>query len=232
MRPVGIRGAKNGILSIDAIHDSGLAVNALGLYQKCMARKPIPQGQFFKTDDENKSMVAGSPEPSTEKHPAVQDAIKQHEGERILNPLERIQSLQIQIRKETDALKTQLAKELSAACKSFEVLKQLGVEDVLSEPDYFEYRNILGIGNSSPSAPAATKTKTNAAAPSDVRPGSVADAINQTLANGTAMDIATIVGGVAKIKPGTSSATVNLTLGKMFKDGLIKKPARGIYQKL
>lgn len=56
-----------------------------------------------------------------------------------MTAIEEIRSCQEQIRKKTDELKTDLARQLDNACRILAVLHELGLKNVLSEPQYYEF---------------------------------------------------------------------------------------------
>ena len=147
-----------------------------------------------------------------------------------LTPLEQIQALQLQINKQIDSVKIQFAKELEVARKTFVVLTELGVKDIWSDPQYVEVVKAFGIGAK---AKSTTPRKPRTPKEGDTGKLTVADAIVKALEDGATKNIAGIKELASEIKGSEiPDTTVNQTLGKLVKEGKIKKGGdRGTYQK-
>ena len=135
---------------------------------------------------------------------------------------QRIQSLQADIAKETDNLKVQLAKELDKACNTFKMLTELGIKDILSDPQYAEFTYTLGIKKEAPPVPAKAEKIT------------VKEAILEVMRINRQTNVATIVSNVAQMKK--VAVTTGLKAGvaqgiaQLKKAKKLKKVSRGIYQ--
>jgi hypothetical protein len=128
---------------------------------------------------------------------------------------ERIQSLREQIKKEMAAVRTELAKQLDAACKTYKLLIELGDKDVWRDPQYAEYVAVLGIGGK-PDEAKATGTR----APK----GSLKTAILEILSS-HAMTHKDIKAELEK-KMGKASNQFNL-LDKLVKEKVLSKSGSG-----
>src|SRR5262245_48159708 len=110
--------------------------------------------------------------------------------------IKKIHRLQKQIRKQTEAVKTQLAHELSVACDTFKTLTELGVSNVLTESQYTKYLRILNVravNGRAESAPTTTKPKVGRGRGRRASGKmTVGDAILKALESGSQLDIETI----------------------------------------
>lgn len=68
-----------------------------------------------------------------------------------LSPVEKIRSLQEQIQKHVEEVKTTLAKQLSVACETVSLLQELNVKDIFKDPQLSEYVHVLNIQTKEPS---------------------------------------------------------------------------------
>lgn len=90
--------------------------------------------------------------------PNIETAADKHST---MTALERIKQYQDSIAKEIDTLKTELARTLSRAAEQVGILKELGHTNWSQDPQYFEFKAVLGIGTGV-DTPNAPKTPTGA----------------------------------------------------------------------
>jgi hypothetical protein len=145
--------------------------------------------------------------------------------------VKKIHRLQKQIRKQTEAVKTQLAHELSVACDTFKTLTELGVTNIFKDPQYTKYLRILNIqavrnGESPTTKPKVGRGRGRRASGKMT----VGDAILKALESGSPMKVAAI-GEKASAAKGKKIGlpSLNQTLMRLKKDGKIANPERGQY---
>ena len=119
-----------------------------------------------------------------------------------------------------DGLKTELAKTLSSACEKHKLLKKLGCLNVLYEPQFAEFVQVLGISPILTKAPPSTSTKS----------GSVKGTVAQVLSDGKEYNIAALTTAVESIYGKASKAAINNALMLLKKEKSIKRTGRGLYQ--
>lgn len=59
--------------------------------------------------------------------------------------IEKIQSLREQMKKEVEGVKTELAKQLAKAVETHKMLTELGEVNILADPQYIEYVEVLAL---------------------------------------------------------------------------------------
>ena len=134
------------------------------------------------------------------------------------DPVAAIRGYQEAIAKQLDALKIKLARQLDAACDTFKLLTELNVKDVLKDPQYAEFCDVLGITtNDKPAVKTSGKGKK----------GEIKETILSLLKK-TPMNHGALKTKVQEII-GREIANQYQQLDKMVEKKLLKKDKEGLY---
>ncbi len=149
-----------------------------------------------------------------------------------LSAAEKIKSLQTEINKQIEAVKTDLAKQLNTACETLKVLRELEVKDVLSDPQYAEYVQVLGIPTiGDPKIADVFTVQNRRGMKLATRDITVAAAILKSLDDKMERNVLGINEKASEIRGETiKPSTINQTLMKLKKDRKVLNPSRGHYK--
>lgn len=145
--------------------------------------------------------------------------------EKSIGPAEKLNSLYIQIRKTKDELKTQLARDLDKACRTYDLLLAHDEKDILLEPQFYEFMQKLSVPPDQLKKPPSVK---QLVARSNEHRGEVAQGIRLVLEQATGfLDPKEIRTQVERLVNRTISP-LHTALSHMTKKGIVVKE-KGAY---
>ena len=156
----------------------------------------------------------------------TQDKTQQGQGSAV-SELEAISKRREEV---ITAVKQQLGTSLSAAAGHYKLLQHEGLQNILADPQYKDACEVLGIV---PTEPQHNNHVARSAKRQNNRKGvSFVDAIKQSLADGRPRSVDDIYERVQRLKGEDASRdTMLAVLSVVRKQGEIKNPARGQWQK-